>query len=187
MLFNGDLTRIGCHNDDHTLKERLVEPDRKFTELTYCARFYNLAYYREGSVDHFNAWATQEEDILEVDLGMYKGHASKGIGLNIAVPNLNPYDFTAWAHVTRQGITEIEKNAFSFFSKSKQGTRALEWQNVCQVYSKSSRTVGIVFNGEVIAAKNLSDVWANEDNFMTSLAFEPFYKFENDFGWTSWR
>ena len=56
-----------------------------------------------------------EEEILEVDLDMYNAHVGKWLNLNIAFPNLNPYDFTANAGVTRQDITKIEKNAFTFF------------------------------------------------------------------------
>ena len=59
--------------------------------------------------------------------------------------------------------------------KTKKGFNSLEWQNLCQVYSVPKKNTGIVHNGEIVANRNQSEEWANEDNFLHSFSFKPIH------------
>ena len=165
--------------------EEVVEPGRKFTELTFCFRQYHLAYDVRG--DSRGVFYMTDGESAAVDLGLWNTTRGKELNFIAIYPMLQPYDFIVWFYPTRKGFLEIEKNAFSFFRKGKQRTLASQWQNICLVYSVPKKNIGLVLNGETIGSKNFSDSWANDDNYFTSRHFEPVHLTDNGFGYNTSR
>ena len=159
------------------LKEAKVDPDRKLNQLTVCARFYHLAYNKEGI---FSPICISEAVWMDVETNGYTERLAKLFYMDMYGPaDDNPFDITVWNWASRSNHSET-KTEWSYFRLSPQGMNALEWHHICFVYNVPGKNTGIVLNGEILANRNHSDLWANDDNFYTGLAFQP----QN---YTNWR
>ena len=151
------------------LKKAIVEPDKKFTQLTICVRFYHLAYNTDG---HFSPIFLVHPEKKTIETNGYTEPISKYFVPEFLAPNLRSYDIVAFMRTSREGLEN--KNEWSYFRKSKRGMNALEWHHVCIVFNIPGKNTGIVLNGEIIGNRNHTDGWANEDNFFHSEQFAPY-------------
>ena len=154
----------------HQMKEAKIEPGEKLRELTICWRSYSLAFPEYGS---WNPFSMYEGVPLVVETNGYSEPVYKQISAAIFAPGKEPFDIVSWLWVSRQGY-DISKTEWSFMRKTKKKFNSQEWHNVCIVYSVPRKTTGIVFNGEVVANRNQSDGWVNEDNFLSDYSFQIF-------------
>ena len=152
------------------LKLAKLEPEEKLRELTICWRSYNLAYPGHGSWVPFSLF---EGLPLVVETNGYSEPVTKSLQTIIYAPGKEPFDIVSWMWVSRQNF-DISKTEWSFMRKTKKEFNSQEWHNVCIVYSVPKKTTGIVFNGEIVANRNQSEGWANEDNFISHYSFQPF-------------
>ena len=162
----------GGNNIAQTFKKDMVESGRKLTELTICSRTYTIAYNKNGEYHTFRMF---DGEPIIVDTNGYTEPRVKDMSSSILAPSDNPFDVLSWFWSSRTGHDET-KNEWSFFRKSKQNANAQEWHHLCNVYSVPKRNTGIVYNGEILANRNQSELWANEDNFYSSRCFEPYHK-----------
>ena len=168
-----EMDRVSGDRRTHTnkpfLSKPIVEPDRKFTQLTFCMRFYHLAYNPSGMIGPI--YLRQEERKI-VETNGYTERPRKWFAPSLLAPNARPYDVVVWFWVSRVAL-EDTKNEWSYFRLSKRGMNALEWHHMCIVYNVPGKNTGIVLNGDIVANRNHSDLWANEDNFFHSDHFAP--------------
>ena len=163
----------GGNPDAVTLQRPMVEEGRKLRELTLCFRSYSIAYNKNGC---YGSFGLGDNEPLIIETNGYTEPRGKGFSMSICAPSDNPYDVVSWFWSSRRGLKET-KNEWSYFRKSKQNFNAQEWHHVCVVYSVSKKNTGMVFNGEILANRNQTDLWATEDNFYGSQCFEPFEHF----------
>ena len=176
---NDDLVWDGKHAPDdggndiaHTFKKPMVERGKKLREMTICLRAYSIAYNQNGE---YHVLAMQDGEPLIIDTNGYTEPITKGFYYSVFAPGPNPFDVISWFWASRQGLDDT-KNEWSYFRQSEKKLNAQEWHNFCHVYSVPKKTTGFILNGEILAYKNHSDLWATEDNFYTSQCFEPYSK-----------
>ena len=164
-----DLSYKGGDLRDHSLilKEELIEPGQRFYELTLCMRVYSFAYSFHGFIKLFELWS--HEGKLNKMNG-YSENVHKWFAAELRAPGVNTFDVSVWIRSSDEGY-ELAKNEWSYFRKAEKDLNALEWQHVCFVYSVPKKNTGIVINGQILANRNQSDSWANENNFFPSEIF----------------
>ena len=173
LLWDGDWKmEDGGNGIAQTFKKDMLEPGRQLQEITICMRTYSLAYNEGGS---YSTFVLNDGEPAIIDTNDYTEPILKSMSCGLSAPSDNPYDVVSWFWGSRRSHDET-KNEWSFFRKSKQNLNAQEWHHVCHVYSVPKRNTGIVFNGEILANRNQTDLWANEDNFYSSRCFEPYRK-----------
>ena len=152
-----------------TLSKEFVEPGKKFEELTICFRVYSLLY---SKMDHFHVIWFEEGDPVTVVTNGYEEQMDRWMRIEIYGPSPNPFDIVNFRFTSRKNLDKT-KTEWSFFRRVKDRLAALRWNSLCFVYNKPGRNTGIVSMGEVVANQNQSDLWANDDNFVSSRMFEP--------------
>ena len=168
------------HSHTFTLKKKIVESERKFTELTWCTRLYSLAY-AYTQVGFFDTFVPKEFEKPNVAEG-YTENIRKLWSALIRAPSETPYDVVSWLRSSNEGY-ETTKNEWSYFREAEKALDALEWQSICFVYSVANKNTGIVINGEILADKRHSDDWAsNEFNFLPSIMFQPYNSSSDEWG-----
>ena len=176
-----DLTYEEVDNDINegalTFKKAMMEPGKKVEELTMCIRVYSFGYNSDG---YYGSYLLEDGDPRIIDTNGYTEPRTKRLFSWNMDPKDTPFDIAAFLFASRDIIET--KNEWSFFRKSKGDFNANEWHNYCIVYSVPKRNTGIVFNGEILANRNQTELWANEDNFYTSHFFEPWHKVTQDDG-----
>ena len=154
-----------------TLKKEIVEPGRKFEELTICNRVFASVYDANGWTS-FKAFIMREGDPILVNTNGYEEKMSKYLDTDILGPTDNPFDVIVTFWASRKNL-EKTKDEWRFFRLVTEKLQSLQWTHYCNVYNKPGKNTGIVVNGEVIANRTQNDLWANEDNYYTSYSFEP--------------
>ena len=158
----------GNTNYQLTLKKPIVDPNIKLNQFTICGRFYLLAYNQHAHIIPFGFW---DQDWVDVETNGYTEGLSKHFYVIIYPPGQLPFDYVVWNFGSNK-IAE-SKTEWSYMRSSPQGMNALEWHNLCYVYNVPGKNTGMVLNGEIVANRNHSDFWANDDNFYTSYSLQP--------------
>ena len=151
-----------------TLKEPKVPPNKKLTQMTICLRVYSLGY-RKGL---FGPFYLLEGDVKGIENIPYTPYI-KGLAFEMNAPSDDaPFDTVSWYWSSRKEHHRT-KNEWGYFRLTKQGLNALEWHHSCHVYNVPGKNTGFVIDGEMIANRNQSEFWANDDNFYTSFSVDP--------------
>ena len=174
--FSWDHVWIDYYPWSFTLKDQIVEPGRKFEEFTICHRVYSLVYNQKWA---FATIRTEEGNPEIVFTHGYKEKMDKHMQFLFVGPKETPFEAAFWSFSSIKNMAEAQ-NEWSFFRLVKEKYLALRWHHVCIMFNKKAKNSGLVSNGEIVANRNQSDLWANEDNFYTSFSFEPAKKVSTD-------